>query len=142
MSTIAEYILHFCILVIQLSKQKQILLVDKFIHELKPKIYIELEFKDSRTLDEVFRLIDCYDIIVYRRNFNVESDNYNKSIHESSYEEDDESMQIDALRVKSKYLKSKQSSIKCSENQRLQKSSHSTNIINSKALTHATNVIK
>ena len=78
---VAEYISCFCILIMQLSKQEQSIFVNKFIHALKSKIHAKLELEDPRTLNEVFRLVDRYEAIVYRWIVNSEQNNYgaNKS---------------------------------------------------------------
>lgn len=117
--TVAEYISRFCNLVMQLPKQEQSMLVDKFIRGLKPKTRIELELKDPQNLDEAFRLADRYDAIVYRRVFNNEISNFSKP-SSIEYEDGGEPMQLDALHIK-KNLKGKHQGTKLRDNTRLQK---------------------
>jgi hypothetical protein len=116
--TVAEYISRFCTLVMQLPKQEQPMLVDKFIRGLKPKTRMELELKDPHTLDEAFRLADRFDAIVYRQTYDPNNNNYfGKPTPEPRYEDGGEPMQLDALAFKS----SKHQGSKLGENQRLQK---------------------
>ena len=119
MGTVAEYISRFCNLVMQLSEQSSLMLVDKFIRDLKPKTRIELELKDPKNLDEAFRLADRYDAIVYRKMFSTEMDNYSKPTT-IEYEAGGEPMQLDALHL-NKNTKGKHQGTKLRENTRLQK---------------------
>ena len=119
-STVAEYISRFCNLVMQLPKQEQPMLVDKFIRGLKPKTRIELELKDPQTLDEAFRLADRYDAIVYRKVFNNEISNFSKPSTRIEYEDGGEPMQLDVLHV-NKNIKRKHQGTKLRENKSLQK---------------------
>ena len=110
-STVAEYISRFCTLVMQLPKQDQTFLVDKFICGLKPKTRIELELKDPRDLDEAFRLADRYNAIVYSTSVNTDRNNYfGKPSSEPQYEGGGEPMQLDALRIQSRTPKQRQES--------------------------------
>jgi hypothetical protein len=54
MSTVAEYISRFCNLVMQLPKQEQPMLVDKFIRGLKPKTRIESNLRTFKTSMKLF----------------------------------------------------------------------------------------
>ena len=79
--------------------QTQIL--DKFIRELKPKIRIEVELRDPKTPDKVYRLANRFDRIVYdARNNNFLTQNYNRyalTTNANMNMNYDESMQIDIL---------------------------------------------
>ena len=58
---IFEYVSVLTTLTMRIPGLSQTQILDKFIHELKSKIRIEVELRDSKSSDEVYRLMDCFD---------------------------------------------------------------------------------
>ena len=91
-TTVNEYYTHLTQLAMQLGGITEPVFLDKFIQGLKPKTRTEVELHDPQTLEEVVRLTNRFDIIVYRQTYPAQ---------QVSYHEDTrgESMQLDALCV-------------------------------------------
>src|SRR5437667_1374295 len=86
----------------QIPGLSQTQILDKFIRGLKPKTRIEVELRDPRTPDEVYRLADRFDRIVYgTKSTSFLTQNYNRYTSTSNANtatDYGEPMQIDTLR--------------------------------------------
>ena len=100
-TTVSDYYARLTQLAIQLEEVDEERLVDKFIRGLKPKTRTEVELRDPQTLEEVSRIADHFDIIVYHRPSFVPS----QSFHQEDIR--GEPMQIDVFRTKTRPSKLK-----------------------------------
>jgi hypothetical protein len=76
-------------------------ILDKFIRGLKPKTRIEMELRDPQTADEVYRLADCFERIVYgakATSFLMQNYNCYAPTSDSATSGYGEPMQIDTFR--------------------------------------------
>jgi hypothetical protein len=75
---IFEYVSVLTALAMRIPGLSQTQILNKFIRVLKSKIRIEVELRDSKTMNEAYRLADRFDRIVYgARNNNFLTQNYN-----------------------------------------------------------------
>ena len=99
---IFEYMSMLTALAMRIPGLAQMQILDKFIHELKPKTRIEVELRDPKTPNEAYRLTNHFDRIIYdTRNNNFLTQNYNRYAPMSNANMNanyDEPMQIDILR--------------------------------------------
>jgi len=98
-TSVSDYISHFCSLAMQLPTQSDSMMVHKFIRGLKSKTRMELELKDPQSLTEAFRLADRFDSIVYQQKFNNSFKEYPTKTTSITQYEDGEPMQLDAFHI-------------------------------------------
>ena len=92
-TTVSDYYARLTQFAIQLEEVDEERLVDKFIRGLKPKTRIEIELRDSQTLEGASRIADRFDTIVYHRSTFAPSQTFH---HEDTR---GEPMQLDTLRT-------------------------------------------
>ena len=99
---IFKYMSVLTALTMRIPGLTQTQILDKFIHELKPKTRIEIELRDPKTSNEAYHLTNHFDRIVYDiRNNNFLTQNYNRYTPTSNANMNanySEPIQIDILR--------------------------------------------